>query len=66
MQVTINGEARSLDETMTIRYLIETLGLNPETIAVERNREIVKRSRFDDQLVEDGDRIELVEFVGGG
>lgn len=66
LQVTVNGELRSFEEPLSIRQLIETLGLNPETVAVERNREIVKRSRFDEQRLEDGDRVELVEFVGGG
>lgn len=66
MQVIVNGESRSFEGELTVRGLIEALGLNPETVAVERNRELVKRSRFDEQRLEEGDRIELVEFVGGG
>lgn len=66
MQVTINGESRSLEEGLSVRGLIEKLDLNPETVAVERNLEIVKRDRFGTQQIEDGDRIEIVEFVGGG
>ncbi len=66
VQVRINGEDRSFDCTMSVRELIETLGLGPETVAVERNREIVKRDRFDTVQIENGDQLEIVEFVGGG
>lgn len=66
MQVTINGEPRSFEKGLSVRDLIEQLGLNPETVAVERNREIVKRSTFDTEQIEEGDHLEVVEFVGGG
>jgi thiamine biosynthesis protein ThiS len=66
MQVRINGEPRSFDRAMSVRDLIETLGLGPETVAVERNREIVTRDRFDAVQIEEGDQLEIVEFVGGG
>ncbi|MBW3671545.1 MAG: sulfur carrier protein ThiS [Acidobacteria bacterium] len=66
VQVTVNGEPRSFEAGLSVRALIEKLDLNPETVAVERNREIVKRDRFDTQQIGEGDRIEVVEFVGGG
>lgn len=66
VQVTVNGEQRSFEAGLSVRGLIEKLDLNPETVAVERNREIVKRDRFDTEQIEEGDRIEVVEFVGGG
>ncbi len=66
MQVTINGAQRSFDRALTIRELIDELGLNAETVAVERNRAIVKRDLFPSEQIESGDQIEIVEFVGGG
>lgn len=65
-QVTINGELQSVEGRPTIHELVVELGMNPEVVAVERNLAIVKRDRFDTVQVEPGDRIEIVEFVGGG
>jgi thiazole synthase len=64
--ITVNGEDRNAAAGSTILSLLETLGLNPARIAVERNREIVARSRYGDVALADGDRIEIVQFVGGG
>jgi thiamine biosynthesis protein ThiS len=64
--VTINGEAREVPGPATLLELLERLELDPRTVVVERNREIVRRARLGEVQVEAGDMIELVHFVGGG
>ena len=66
LRVTINGEERQLEAPVTVRALLTELGLEPAKIAVERNLEIVPRSRYADVAVNDGDRLEIVHFIGGG
>ncbi|MCP5412558.1 MAG: sulfur carrier protein ThiS [Alphaproteobacteria bacterium] len=66
LQVTLNGEARQLDEGLSVRGLLVGLGLDPAKIAVERNLEIVPRSTYDQVALADGDRLEIVHFIGGG
>ncbi|QLQ13079.1 MAG: sulfur carrier protein ThiS [Brevundimonas sp.] len=65
MQIQLNGDAVQTD-AMTITALVEALGLDIRKVAVERNLAIVPRSLHDTTLVQDGDRIEVVQFVGGG
>ncbi|MDP1627846.1 sulfur carrier protein ThiS [Parvibaculum sp.] len=66
MKLTINGETREMDGPLTVLGLIESLRLKPAKIAVERNLEIVPRSAYGEVALGDGDRIEIVNFVGGG
>ena len=66
LNVTINGEKRDVERELNIRSLLNQLGLDPAKIAVERNLEIVPRSQYDDVLVQEGDRLEIVHFIGGG
>ena len=66
MQLTINGEMRETPGVATIAALVSALGLDPRKVAVERNLEIVPRSTYAREPVADGDRIEIVQFVGGG
>lgn len=65
MRLIINGEARDIGAT-TIAAMITELGLDQRKLAVERNLEIVPRSLFAATPVAQGDRIEIVAFVGGG
>jgi thiamine biosynthesis protein ThiS len=65
MTVTINGEQREL-EASTVAELVTALGLKPDRIAIEQNLEIVARGTWDAAPVRDGDRFEIVHFVGGG
>ena len=65
MRIEVNGEARDVAAT-TILGLVEELGLDPLKVAVERNLEIVPRSLHGATALGDGDKIELVQFVGGG
>lgn len=66
IQIHLNGEDRDVPEGISVRQLLEHLELNPSLVVVERNREIVDRERYADVPVEEGDRLELVHFVGGG
>jgi len=66
VRLTVNGEDRSFDGVATIAALVSALGLEPRKLAVERNLEIVPRSAYAATSLADGDRIEIVAFVGGG
>jgi thiamine biosynthesis protein ThiS len=66
LAVTINGETRRVPGPATLLQLLEHLGLDPRTVVVELNREIVRRARLGDTGISEGDAIELVHFVGGG
>ncbi|MGV3769617.1 MAG: sulfur carrier protein ThiS [Sphingobium phenoxybenzoativorans] len=66
VSIHVNGEHRRVRQGMTIADLASELGLVPEKVAVERNLEIVPRSTLAQVLVEDGDELEIVHFVGGG
>lgn len=64
--VSINGASRQLAKAINIASLIEEMGLTGKRIALERNGEIVPRSQFASQQLEDGDTLEIVAAVGGG
>ena len=64
--VTVNGEPRSVTPGTSVEGLLVLLGLEPRKIAVERNLEIVPKSLYAETRLSDGDRIEIVQFVGGG
>jgi thiamine biosynthesis protein ThiS len=66
VQVIINGEAQTLAEGVTVADLVSRLGLNQRRIAVELNREIIAREQYAGVVLADGDRVEIVHFVGGG
>ena len=66
LTITLNGEPRSVASGTTIARLAAELGLNPAKVAVERNLEIVPRSTLGDVVIGEGDRLEIVHFVGGG
>ena len=67
MQLTINGEVRTLSLARpTVIGLVESLGVDVRQAAIERNQQIVPRSQYADTPITDGDRIEIVGFIGGG
>ena len=66
MKVYVNGEARDLGGTPSLAELIEQLDLPAARIAIELNREVVRRSDWGGTMLKDDDRIEIVHFVGGG
>jgi sulfur carrier protein len=66
MNLTVNGELRRFDALASVRDLVAALGLDGRKVAVERNLEIVPRSAYGRTQLADGDRIEIVHFIGGG
>jgi sulfur carrier protein len=66
MDVVINGQTRAVSEGLTIRGLLESLGLEPGRMAVELDGEIVKAPEWPARRLEAGSRLEIVHFVGGG
>jgi thiamine biosynthesis protein ThiS len=64
--LTVNGEDRRVDEGTDIAALVGLLGLETCKVAVERNRSIVPRSAYGATPLAEGDRIEIVHFIGGG
>ena len=64
--ITLNGETHLIDNVVSVRELLAGLGLDPAKIAVERNLEIVPRSQYGEVMVGEGDRLEIVHFIGGG
>jgi thiamine biosynthesis protein ThiS len=66
VRLTVNGEERSFARLETVAALVAELGLDGRKIAVERNLEIVPRSAYAATALAEGDRIEIVHFIGGG
>jgi sulfur carrier protein len=66
INVILNGEKIQVPENLSLRDCVTHLGLPAETIAIEYNREIIKRKDWGSTEVKDGDIIEIVHFVGGG
>jgi thiamine biosynthesis protein ThiS len=66
MNLYVNGEAVSAPDSVTVAAFLERLGLPQKGVALERNREIVPRSAYATTRLAEGDRIEIVQFVGGG
>jgi thiazole synthase len=64
--IRVNGEHRRVPGGMTIAEMVNSLGLDPLRVAVERNLDVVPRSELTQVCVEDGDDYEIVHFVGGG
>jgi sulfur carrier protein len=66
MRIWVNGEARDIGEGRTLRDLVQELGLDPQGVAVEVNREVVPRGSHADYRIQEDDRIEVVRAIGGG
>lgn len=66
MHLTVNGEDRSFEASLTVEQLLVRIGMDGRRVAVERNREVVPKSRYGETALGDGDRIEIVHFIGGG
>jgi len=68
MNLIINGESREFPELSMVlsALLLEKLGMKGDRVAVELNREIVRRGEWESTVLKDGDRLEIVHFVGGG
>lgn len=66
MKLKINGDEREFSEALTLAALIEKLGMKPDRVAVELNLEIAPRANWQSTELKDGDKLEIVHFVGGG
>jgi thiamine biosynthesis protein ThiS len=66
MRLIINGEERNLPDAANLGALIESLGMKADRVAVELNREIVQRAKWAETPLREGDKLEVVHFVGGG
>ena len=66
MNITVNGKSKELSETASIESLLNMLTLDAGNVAVELNQQIIKQSAFPETLLKNGDKIEIVHFVGGG
>ncbi len=66
MQIIINGEKREIRDGTSLAELIKELGLEGKVMAAAINMQIIKQDKWDDTLLSDGDKIELLDFVGGG
>ena len=66
MLLHLNGETREFPDGLTIAALVTHLGMKPDRVAVELNLEIVQRANWQTTTLKDGDKLEVVHFVGGG
>ncbi len=66
MHITLNGEPYELDQPVSIAELLARLDIDPRRVAIEHNLSILKRYAFVQTLISEGDRLEIVNFVGGG
>ena len=66
MTLQINGDPHQVPAGLTVASLLAHLGIDARRVAVECNEAVVKRARYDETALNDGDRIEIVNFVGGG
>ncbi len=64
--IQVNGEPRGVNEQITVSDLLRELNIKPDRVAVELNLEIVERQMFDTRLLKEGDRVEILSFIGGG
>lgn len=66
MQITLNGQSETIESAATVAELLARLKLEPIRVAVEVNEDLVPRKTFEKTPLRDGDRVEIVTFVGGG
>ena len=66
MQITLNGEPFDIQRPLSLVALLEQLEIDARRVAIEHNLTIIKRHRFPEVIVGDGDQVEIVNFVGGG
>lgn len=66
MLVEVNGESRDIPASITLAEFVEQLALAPERLAIELNRQVVRRVHWSQVTLNEGDRVEIVHFVGGG
>jgi thiamine biosynthesis protein ThiS len=66
VEVTINGKRKNLNGPLTVAGLLESLGIDPDTVVVERNLNILRRTDHEKEVLEGGDAVEIIQMVNGG
>ena len=66
MKIVLNGDSYEIAGPLSLTALLEHLNVDPRRVAVEHNLDVVKRANYDSTQIQDGDQIEIVNFVGGG
>ena len=66
MNIIVNGEAKEFEENITLTSILKKLSLMGKVMAAAVNMEIVKQNAWDNYVLKDGDKLELLDFVGGG
>ncbi len=66
MEITVNGEKQTIENQVTVAQLLEGLDIDPETVVIERNLDIMKFEDHGKTLLEEGDSIEIIRMVDGG
>jgi thiamine biosynthesis protein ThiS len=66
MKIILNGEPKEIPANLAVAGLIQELGLTPERLAIEVNRRIIRRAEWPTAILAEGDKVEVVHFVGGG
>ena len=66
MRIQVNGEPREVEDNLSLTELISSLNLRPEQIAIELNQTVVRRMHWQETMLREDDRVEIVHFVGGG
>ena len=66
MTIKLNGDPHEIPQPLSVSALLATLAIDPRRVAVEHNLSVVKKAAYDSALVQDGDQVEIVNFVGGG
>jgi len=66
MRLVINGKEQTFEDALNLAQLVERLGMKGDRVAIELNRDIVPRAQWAETSLNDGDRLEIVHFVGGG
>jgi thiamine biosynthesis protein ThiS len=66
LRIQVNGQPQEVEENLSLSQLVTSLDLKPEQIAIELNQEVIRRGDWPNNDLRDGDKIEIVHFVGGG
>ena len=66
LRITLNGDPFDVEHPLTVAELLARLAIDPHRVAVEHNLKIIRRQTFSDAIVQEGDTVEIVNFVGGG
>jgi thiamine biosynthesis protein ThiS len=66
VSITLNGDIYEVDQPLTVAELLLRLGIDSRRVAVEHNLTVIKRQKFTETMVNEGDQVEIVNFVGGG